>query len=296
MANSFGELWAIQQQQQEDLGLNPRHMSDVDRRRLTTDLVVQLHEEATELGRLTSTYKRHLLANKQVDSFNVAEEVADVLKVAIALAQLHGLSSADVMEAFRRKSQVVAARASGERLEMRRSTKLVCVDMDDVISDLDGWVRQLRDLRGGEASDHWALLEKHKDEFYREGRFKDLPPIVGAPEGMQELKRRGYMIVIVTARPQWQYKRLYADTLEWLQLYSVPQDHILFNKDKVEACFQHLKPAWPTAFIEDHARNALALAEAGIPVLLFDHPRNQELVHANVTRVYGWSGVLEKLP
>jgi NTP pyrophosphatase (non-canonical NTP hydrolase) len=291
----FSELWKVQIEQQADLGLDPKHMTSVEKRRLTADLVLQLHEEATELGRLTSTYKRHLLADQHPHDSNVAEEVADILKVTLALAQLHGLPPESVVEAFLRKTDVVASRARGERLAMRRDTKLVCVDMDDVISDLDGWMRQLRELRGGEASNHWALLESHKDEFYNSGRFLEMPPVAGAPEGMRELKERGHTLVIITARPQWQYKRLYADTLEWLKRYNVPHDHILFNKDKVEAVFEHLKPAWPKAFIEDMPRNAIGLADAGIPVLLLDTSRNQGLEHQNITRVYNWAQILEKL-
>ena len=114
---------------------------------------------------------------------------------------------------------------------------------------------------------------------------------------MRALKKSGYTLVIVTARPQWQYKRLYADTLEWLDKHGVPHDHILFNKDKLEAVHAHLAPAWPVAFIEDHERNAKALADAGVNVLLFDRPHNRDVVDGErIRRVSGWSAVLEALP
>jgi uncharacterized HAD superfamily protein len=294
--DKFEELWGLQELQQVQLGLDPANMGSVERRRLTTDLVAQLHEEVSELGRANPTYKRHLLADRDVDPHNICVEVVDVIKLAIATAQLHNLTVYDVVDEFKRKTTEVASRVQGERAVMRKNIKLLCVDMDDTISDLAAWVEHLAKLNGGGGGDHWELLERQKHAFYQQGRFREMPPIEGAPEGMRLLKERGYTIVIVTARPQWQYKRLYADTLQWLAAHDVPFDHILFGKDKVEAVFQHLRPAWPVAFIEDHPRNALALAEASIPVLLLDNPRNRDVkAHEAIKRVMNWKEILEAL-
>lgn len=298
MADRLVEIWQAQQEQQAELGMDPRHMNDVDRRRITSDLVLQLHEEASELGRIASTHKRHLLSSPRIDPHNVSEEIADILKTALVIAQLHGLTVSDVVKAFHRKTRVVRSRADGERMRLQSTTRLLCVDMDDVISDLGSWGKQLAEYKVGAepGKQVWDILEAHKDEFYQDGRFRDMPPIEGAPAALRALKARGWTIVIVTARPQWQYKRLYADTLEWLDKHEVPHDHVLFNKDKVEAVHSHLAPAWPRAFIEDHERNARALADAGIPVLLFDRPHNQGISDAeNLTRVSGWDKILEAL-
>lgn len=49
-------------------------------------------------------------------------------------------------------------------------------------------------------------------------------------------------------------------------------------------------------FIEDHLDYALGVAEVGIPVLLFDTPWNQvEDLPVNVTRVFSWNEIIEKL-
>lgn len=291
-------LWNAQAIQQSELGLHPKHMNDMDRARATADLVLGLHEEATELARLGSTHKRHLLRQQRVERHDVAEEVADLLKITFALAQLHGLTLDDVYDAFLRKTEVVRAKAEGERTVMERDTKVVCIDLDDVIGDLSVWTKQLEHLKGGApANDRtWAMMESFKDEFYIKGGFKDLPVIPGAREAITDLVYSGFTIVIVTARPQWQYKRLYHDTLAWLEEHQIPHHLILFNKDKVEAVYQHLAPAWPYAFIEDHPRNAIGLADAGIHVLLFDQPHNRDIEqHPRIQRVHGWNGVRKAL-
>jgi len=296
--DKFELMWFEQAVQQSELGLDPKHMSDVERRRVTSDMVTLLHEETSDIGRLSAAHKAHLLSLPNIDKHNVAEAVADVLKVTLALAQLHGLTSEEVSAAFHRKTRVVRSRSEGERLRLSHTTKLICVDIDDVLADLSGWGRELLKARGNASPGKhtWNLLEAHKHEYYTEGRFIELPPIADAAKGLKFLKSRGFTIVLVTARPQWQYKRLYADTLEWLEKHDMTHDHILFGKDKVELVHTHLKPAWPMAFVDDHELNSRAIAKAGIPVFLFDALHNQEIEDSDmIKRVSGWNMIVKLL-
>lgn len=296
--DKFDHMWSEQSGQQAELGLDPRHMSDVERRRATSDMVALLHEEASDIGRLSAAHKAHLLSLPHIDKYNVADAIADVMKVTLALAQLHGLSALEVQQAFSRKTRVVRSRAEGERLRLTHTTKLICVDIDDVLADLSGWGKALLKARGTAADGKhtWDMLEAYKHEFYTDGRFRELPPIENAAKALNHLKQLDYTIVLVTARPQWQYKRLYADTLEWLEKHEMPHDHILFGKDKVELVHTHLKPAWPMAFVDDHELNTRSIAKAGIPVLLFDTPHNQDVVGTElITRVKGWSDIVQIL-
>lgn len=299
MANGLlKEMWEAQAVQQRDLGMDPRHMNEIDRRMASGELALGLHEEVSELQRLTSHYKRHLLESSGADPGNVADEIADILKLVIAIAQLHGLSPEDVAKAFHRKTNVVRAKAEGARQALQSGTQVLCVDLDDVVCDLSPWTAELARLRGDAPGNARTLqmMEAWKDDWYKSGRFGDLEPISGAGEALRVISRWGWKIVIITARPQWQYKRLYADTLEWLQRHEIPHDLILFNKDKVEAIFEYIAPAWPAAFIEDHERNARHLSAAGIRVLLFDRPHNRGLADLDgVERVSGWPAIVEHL-
>jgi uncharacterized HAD superfamily protein len=144
--------------------------------------------------------------------------------------------------------------------------------------------------------DRVAAEEAFKDKWYRDGSFMECPHIEGAPEALHAIRASGYKIVFITARPQWQYKRLQGDTLQWLDKHNVPHDLLLFNKDKCEALYEHVQPAWPVAFIEDHERNARALSGIGVNVLLYDQPHNQTLSALDgVTRVKNWADVLRML-
>jgi uncharacterized HAD superfamily protein/NTP pyrophosphatase (non-canonical NTP hydrolase) len=296
--DSFKDMWREQLAQQKSLGLDPRTMSSVARRGAESDLMLLLHEEVSELQRAATHYKRHILAPETASPGDVADEIADVLKTTLAIAQLYGLDALDVVNAFHRKTNVTYARASQQKMALESSTKVVCVDMDDVICDLAPFRHELARLRAEASSDEASLRasESFKDQWYRAGRFADMRPIDGARNALEIIAQLGYKIVIITARPQWQYKRIYGDTLEWLQLHRIPHDLILFNKDKVEAVFEHVTPAWPVAFVEDHERNARALSAVGIDVLLYDQPHNRDFPETeNVNRIDGWQDVLDFL-
>lgn len=298
MIDRLDEMWRLQAEHQKALGLEPSEMPEATRRAACTEIVLQAHEEVTELGRVVPTYKRHVLDMPAVNPMDAAEEAADVMKCVITWAQLHGLTAEDVMVAFRRKTAVMRHRAESLSVEMARGMKLLCVDLDDVQCDISEWRAGVALARRGcsTGAEVQAAEEAFKDRWIAEGRFMDCPPIKGAPEALRRIKRAGFTIATVTARPQWQHKRLHADTVQWQAKHGIPCDLLLFNKDKCEALYNHIQPAWPVAFVEDHTRNAIALSGIGVRVLLFDQPHNRSMFSSPlVTRVFDWTDVLDQL-
>ena len=298
MKDRLDDIWELQAKHQEALGLAPGDLSEPARRVAATELMTLGHEEWSELGRRAPTHKRHVLRMPASSDMDLAEEVADVLKCVVAWSQLYGLSAEQIMEAFRRKTAVMMSRLESEKLELQRDSKLVCVDLDDVTVDIAEWRACLAAARASASSpaDIQAAEERFKHDWNESGRFMGCPPVRGAPEALRRIKSRGYAIAYITARPQWQYKRLLGDTLHWLKEHGVPIDLLLFNKDKCEAIYHHIQPAWPRAFVEDHTRNAVALANIGVQVLLFDAPHNQDIApHPLIQRVYSWDEVMSWL-
>lgn len=292
------DLWQAQLTQQRELGLDPELLTDVERRRLSDELTLLLHEEATDLGKMGGAYKRHLLKHSASAPGLVAMECADVLKVTLALAQLHGLTVDELVQAFFDKTAAVRQKAAAERLELTQECQVLVVDVDDVICDLKPW----RDMLGvvseeqAVASLKLAATEDMKNAFYAGGRFRDMEAIAGASEALARARARKVKIVLLTARPQWQYKRLHADTVWWLAQKKMEYDLLLFSRNKVEAIYEHVRPAWPMAAVEDHPKNAEAYAEAGIKVYLYDQPYNRKIsAHPLIHRVTSWSEITAQL-
>lgn len=295
---SLAKLWTVQENQQRELGLDPLELSDVERRRLADDLALQLHEEVSELARLSGGYKRHILRAQRATHGAVGIECADVLKTLFSLAQLHGLSSDQLVEAFHQKTAAVKQKALAEHLELSESCRVLCVDVDDVLCDLEPWRDELKKLGPVDAAAALRLeaSEDMKNAFYSGGRFREMAAVPGAAEGLARVSAAGIKIVLITARPQWQYKRLHSDTVFWLHREHMAYDLLLFNRNKVEAVYDHVRPAWPIAFVEDHPANADAIADAGIQVLLYDQPHNRHVsAKSGVTRVGSWDEITTKL-
>lgn len=291
-------LFDIQARQQAELGLDPQHMDDHERMDRARRVVLGIHEEAVELQQETTSYKRHLLKHPEVNKANIADECADLFKYVITLAQMYDIDHEDLRAAFDRKTLVTSAKARYQRFKCGERDKVVCVDLDDVVCDLSHWQERLQGIGRavGPGDDKLRVLEDFKDRFYRGGGFRDLGLIPGAKRALVKFHEAGIKIIIITARPAHQYKRLFADTLGWLSTHGIPHHKIIFNKDKVEAVHDNVMPAWPVAFIEDHPKNALGLAAAGVPVLLYNQPHNEAVQNGeHIHRVANWAEVEQRI-
>jgi len=174
------------------------------------------------------------------------------------------------------------------------------VDVDSVLVELTGPVLSLLNERFGtdfgledpvtQSGEGWLLREEIRDFYW--GLFHDeaflakAPPVSGCQEGMRCLRRLG-RIHIVTAR----LPALFTSTAKWLETNGIPYDEIIFASDKVAVAAEH----GIGHFLEDTPEQALALAEAGVEVFLFDHPWNRLLEHPRVRRVAGWSELIARL-
>lgn len=304
-ANSWGQtfgsingdqlelMWELQAIQQKDLGLAPDDLGEVERRHAFSDLITHLHEEVSELSRCVPVHKRHVLRIPAVHKSAVAEEIADIFKCTIAAAQMHGITPFELYTAFADKTIAIKQKAEAERLALQNETRVLCFDLDDVIIDLSPWRRELgfSDERELSAMERLHAMETLKTGFYEGGRFRDMLPLPGAVETIQAAKAEGFVIAIITARPQLQFKRLRSDTVHSLNKHGIPFDLLIFNRNKVEGIQENISPAWPVFFVEDMEKNARDLAAAGVKVLLFSQPHNAGVSIPGVKRVSSWAEI-----
>lgn len=290
-------MWGIQATQQIELGLEPDELDDLQRRRALGDSIQHLFEEVAELQKICPVHKRHILRLPQIRKSALAEEIVDIWKTTIIIAQMFDISPEELFRKFKEKTASVSASAASEKLALQNDTKIVCFDLDDVICDLSSWREELgfQDERKLSASQLLTAKEAMKSQFYEGGRFVELLPISGAADCLRLLRERGIKIAIITARPQWQFKRLRSDTVAWFEIHDIPFDLLIFNRNKVEAIHENISPAWPILFVEDTEKNARDLAESGVKVLLFSQPHNEGVSIPGVQRVANWNEITMEL-
>ncbi len=291
-------MWKLQRDQQKFLNLDPITMSEDKKYGIAKDLLLGLYEKIAKLAKNSTHYKLHVLKPPNVDRLNIIDSVVDIIKYTFIISQLYGIGIDEIYKGFIRKTEVIYDKTIGERLKFNRNSNVVAVDIDNVIADLSVWGESLK-----KAKDGWPdgmedkmidVIESMKTIFYKEGGLLKLEPIDGSIEGLKKIKSNGWIIVLITARPCWQYKIIRSDTIRWLKYHDIKYDLLLFNKDKSEAIRERIFPGKVSYLIEDKEKHAIEVSEIGIRTLLLSN-FNNELVKESgyIKKVENWQQIVE---
>lgn len=291
------ELWKRQECQQLALGIDQSTMSQPERERLFNDLLLGLVEEVAELKRCL-VHKRHQLTAAAPIKSNVIDEGVDVIKYAISIMIASGISCEEFVQAFHEKSSVVDAKWRAEMVQLTESMKVFVTDLDGVVADFFGYMDKMCMERAG-----GTLLEIDQNkretmvrDFYLEGGFRELSTINGAVAALRAIKRAGYKLVVVTARPYHKIRRIAADTYYWMERAGIEPDLLVWSASKSNAVWDQIHPAKVVAFVEDDTKHALDLATEGIQVLQFTSPVSEGAPeHKLIRPVNSWSEILSWL-
>ena len=213
------------------------------------------------------------------------------MKYWMCLCQLHGFTPEDIEEEYYRKSNVVVQRHKQEIMDSLKAgeDKIVGVDIDGVLAD---YPRSFVDFINEELGtnytmdmvDSYDIYEclgiptevgvKLKDKYRQSGRKRFIPVCEGAKEMLQWMRDQGYKIMLLTARPYDKYKRIFADTMEWLEKNNLPYDSILFDEDKEERLLKEFGRDKIEFFIDDVVSNTNTISRLGVPCYLITRPYN----------------------
>jgi uncharacterized HAD superfamily protein len=106
---------------------------------------------------------------------------------------------------------------------------------------------------------------------------------IGASEALRILSRKGYRIVIITARDDKYNKpgipytgdRMVRDTLDWLEENKIPYNDIIFGaKDKRKVCEENSIDV----MVDDDPKHILNVSQS-IPVIIAAQPYNEYLIN-----------------
>ena len=116
--------------------------------------------------------------------------------------------------------------------------------------------------------------------FISQDGFANLLPNPGAKSFIDELKRRGYWIQILTARPEEDLRCMY-NTYQWLEQYDFHYDDIAFSSEKFRWCAKSkYYDSKSIAFaIDDSTKHASEYAKHGINVKVPVKSYNKDINH-----------------
>ena len=241
----------------------------------TKEIILHLISECDELLREIN-WKLHRKRDTQIIRSNLIEEWIDIYKYWLTIGMFWGFTPQEFIDEFWRKSAVCQQRYQQE-IELDIKNKKVCaIDIDGVLAD---YPKSFLDFAVENFGVSWQLESvpecfnkpsllhsKIKDKYRQSGTKQNIKVISGAQELLNTLKKKGFSIILLTARPYKKYKRIFADTLIWLNKNKLKYDAIIWDENKNERVikeFPHLK-----FMIEDSYQQALRVANLGYKVFL----------------------------
>lgn len=180
----------------------------------------------------------------------------------------------------------------------------IAIDLDNVIAKTDTKIREIIKSLSGislvqDDIQRWdyseVLMCKGLDAQQAEeimgltmGQFHEhdcfeVEPLTRAVDIIFEIHHAGLEVMIVTGRKKT--RKCEELTKRWLREQLIPDSWLLMEENKSSICTQ-----W-SFLIEDAPHHAQDVANAGIPVLLFDYPWNRSISHRLVKRISGWDEV-----
>ncbi len=272
-----------------------------EKRKWNSFYTLALVREVTEVLD-TTDWKMHRKERKEEIPSNTLEELIDCAKYLMTLMQVHGFTPEVLEEEYYRKSAVVEQRYLQEMQSNLAGRKnIVGVDIDGVLADYPGGYVDFINKELGtnysregvtnyDIGAHFGIprpdIIRLKDKFRQTGQKRYLNTCEGAKEFLQALRNAGYTVVLLTARPYNKYKRMFADTIYWLNQNGLPFDGIIFDEDKEAYLLRNYGAENVCFFVDDHQNNANLISDAGVKCYLLNRPYNtQAQLKENVHRV-----------
>jgi len=186
----------------------------------------------------------------------------------------------------------------------------IAIDVDDVLADFNNHFAQFINTHFGYSVSSQEFFSFRYEEslgcttkkayemvdtFFASPDFAEIAPLIGAVEGVEELKKH-HELIVITARQE----RIAQETLDFLtRHFGVFYSEVVFTgqsrepesrKTKAQAC----KERGVDYLIEDHFDYAKQCADLGIKVLMIDVPWNQHAkeLPPEIRRVTGWQEIV----
>jgi len=282
---SFGEL------------LDQFGRDDEKKLELTKTLLLSLHNE---VGQLTNSINfRHHTEDRFINRNKMLFESVDVVRYITAVLNTWDFSSEDLEAAMQLRDSQLNIR---HRLLSRKwsGEPVIIVDVDDVVADFRTkfyeWLESKgvkTNLHGKEYYNTDAILQAGIDptnvfeDFISAGGMMELEPLVWLRDELNAMRKRGFWIQILTARPQ-ENPMCECATYAWLERHGFEVDGIGFSPEKYRWLTQQdyfLKGKVVFA-MDDSPKHALEYASHGIRVLSPQKTYNEQLVNVKNIDIY----------
>ena len=265
-----------------DIFFDSSDLTSQQKTELTKTFCLSLHSEVSQLINAVN-YKQHTENDARPDMERILFESVDCIRYVLSLLNLWGLTSEDFVSAFESKDNFLHKRNSLNSKKRNKNQPVIVCDIDDVISQFRmpyaEFVKKEFNIVIDPYSTEYYNIEpitkagidpEHVfNRFVGTGMFAKVPVCPGMPEFLEDLKRQGYWIQLLTARPG-QDARCKYDTYDWLVKNNIPFDGIDFTPEKYVWLSDkdfYIEGDLVCA-IDDSLKHASEYARHGVPVVV----------------------------
>lgn len=152
---------------------------------------------------------------------------------------------------------------------------------------LDENAYYLEDMYDWQPKDHELFWETCGEELFLKAPLRPF-----AKETLEQLKKLGHKIYIVTARSTKKFKQPYELSYKWLVENGVVFDELFVGQeDKSQVC----KEKNITIFVDDLPENIEIVSNIGVKTILMQNMHNENFNHPTAIRVYDWKTAFEEI-
>ena len=176
---------------------------------------------------------------------SLAVELADILKYVISLAQVNEIKMEEVFRQAQLKTDAMTASFVMESSNPAEGQKVLICDLDGTIADYRAsfmkWLNEHQVIMSEDAFNtltmdidigmQYSSYARYKDQFEREGGYRNLIPYRDAVLALQRQRANGVYIFMITARPT-DISNVWLDTFSWLQANDIIPNRLGFGRDE----------------------------------------------------------------
>ena len=288
MKNIWEDQFEFNKKFFEDMGLDVTKLSSDDKIKWSKEFILHIGQELHDLINCFPNWKMHYRNKEMDDHFiksNIKEEYIDAFKYFMGLGQVLGINFSSVEDVYKAKTEVVKQKYEQNRqiLELKNH-EVIVFDIDGVINTYPECTLEWMNKKYGmsyssieelKSSIGIEKYEEYKEAYRLSGDKRFQPVNQDTVDSINKLKLKGYKIVLYTVRPVSKYKRIYHDTLYWLNNSGIKFDAIYWSDYSKEDFYKlGLKIKF---VVDDTLANAKLFAKEGFKVYLLDKYYNRDV-------------------
>tara|TARA_R100000697_G_scaffold32187_1_gene43117 strand:- start:294 stop:1196 length:903 start_codon:yes stop_codon:yes gene_type:complete len=273
------------------------NLSKEDIEKYTQEFTLCAHAELSSLVNATNYKSHHVHSPPKLDRDTVLFESIDVIRYMYAILNTWQITASEVESAYKSKDNYLVMQEKFKN-KAWQGEPVAIIDIDDVLAEFRttfaSWLEYHHGIEVDVESDEYYFISalSNLDEnpeiifenFIKADGFKDLSIVDGAKKFLKGLKRKGYYVHLLTARPKEELRCLY-NTYTWIENNNIYCDAIDFSSEKFRWCAKskYYDSDKISFAIDDSPKHAEEYAKHGIKCYVPTKSYNKHLDNENIS-------------